>query len=265
MAWLGKVQAIIIERPGQIKTTQMPQITPEFLEQCPQENGFRLRGSNMTRIEVFVDAAFAFAVTLLVISFDAIPRTFEEMVIAIKTIPAFVAAVAQLVWIWYTHTKWCQRYGLDDAATVWLSTLLLVVVLIYIYPMRVMLEGLFSWMSGGYLPSSFELQNFEEMRFMFIFMGSGFALLCLTFVLMYRYALGLEGTLRLNFIERLRTVTMLQIWAGCMVLGIAVCVLAISLPLNLVPLSGWALLLIGVWIWIVEYRSDAKARNHREA
>lgn len=32
--------------------------------------GFRLRGLDMTRIETFTDAAFAFALTLLVISID---------------------------------------------------------------------------------------------------------------------------------------------------------------------------------------------------
>lgn len=37
-----------------------------------------MRGLDMTQIEVFVDAAFAFAVTMLVISFDAIPRTLER-------------------------------------------------------------------------------------------------------------------------------------------------------------------------------------------
>ena len=82
------------------------------------EGGFRMRGLEMTRIEVFVDAAFAFAVTMLVISFDAIPTDFDELVDAIKSIPAFVAAVWQLVWIWYTHNKWSRRYGLDDARTV---------------------------------------------------------------------------------------------------------------------------------------------------
>ena len=47
----------------------------------------------------FVDAALAFAVTMLVISFDAIPTDFDERVGAIKGIPAFVMAVVQLVWI----------------------------------------------------------------------------------------------------------------------------------------------------------------------
>ena len=215
-----------------------------------------MRGSEMTRIEVFVDAAFAFAVTMLVISFDAIPRTYPEMVIAIKTIPAFVAAVAQLIWIWQTHSNWSQRYGLNDGKTVWLSAMLLVVVLIYIYPMRIMLQGAFAWMSGGYLPSAFELMNYEELRFMFVFMGSAFTALCLTFVLMYRYALRCSGPLLLNDLERKRTSKVIRIWSGCLIIGLAQVVVALLLPQRWVPFSGLVLMLIAVWIFIVEYRNN---------
>lgn len=79
----------------------MQHLTPQDLVTLPIDRGFRLRGLEMTRIEVFVDAAFAFAVTLLVISFDSIPSIFEEMVLALKGTPAFVVSAAQLIWIWY--------------------------------------------------------------------------------------------------------------------------------------------------------------------
>lgn len=237
----------------------MQAITPEFLERCPERDGFRQRGSEMTRIEVFVDAAFAFAVTLLVISFDAIPQTFPEMVTAIKMIPAFVAAVAQLVWIWYTHTVWCQRYGLDDGPTVWLSALLLTVVLIYIYPMRVLLEGLFMWVSGGFFPSSFELSSLNELRFMFVFMSIAFTALCAVFMAMYGYANRRADELQLNTHERKWTTKIIWEWAGCGVIALACAVLAMLLPERFVPWSGFTYALIGVWIPMVEsrYRSES--------
>ena len=37
------------------------------------------RGREVTRIEAFVDAAFAFAVTLLVISFNALPDSADDL------------------------------------------------------------------------------------------------------------------------------------------------------------------------------------------
>lgn len=41
---------------------------PRDLDALPRLNGFRLRGLAMTRLEAFVDAAFAFAVRMLVIA-----------------------------------------------------------------------------------------------------------------------------------------------------------------------------------------------------
>ena len=232
----------------------MQTITPEFLDSCPQRDGFRQRGSEMTRVEVFVDAAFAFAVTLLVISFDAIPQTFAEMVIAIKMIPAFVTAVAQLVWIWYTHTLWCQRYGLDDGPTVWLSALLLTVVLIYIYPMRVLLEGLFMWISGGFFPSSFELTSLDELRFMFVFLSIVFTAVCGVFMAMYGYAYRRSDELLLNTHERNWTSKIIWEWAGCGGIALACALLAMLLPERLVPWCGFTYALIGVWMPLVESR-----------
>lgn len=72
----------------------MIQLSPDFINACPVEDGFRLRGTEISRTEVFVDTAFAFAVTLLVISFDAIPRNWDEVVLAIKAIPTFAATGA---------------------------------------------------------------------------------------------------------------------------------------------------------------------------
>ena len=47
-------------------------------------DGFRERGANVTRFEAFVDAAFAFAVTLLVISLDGMPASISELMDALK-------------------------------------------------------------------------------------------------------------------------------------------------------------------------------------
>ncbi|MFT6268731.1 MAG: hypothetical protein ACJAVV_001546 [Alphaproteobacteria bacterium] len=141
----------------------MTPLSKEFVDNCSIEGNFRLRGTEMTRIEVFVDAAFAFAVTMLVISFDAIPISFAEFVLAIIGIPAFIMAVIQLVWIWYTHNIWSKRFGLENPIAVVLSTVLLVVMLIYIYPMRIMIQGMFTWFTSGYLPAGFDLGSMDNL------------------------------------------------------------------------------------------------------
>ena len=229
----------------------MTPLKQEFVDSCPIEGGFRMRGLEMTRIEVFVDAAFAFAVTMLVISFDAIPASYAEVVLAIKGIPAFILAVIQLVWIWYTHNKWSRRFGLDTAHTVVLSAALLIVVLIYIYPMRIMAQGFFSWISRGYLHISFNLISLDELAGMFVFLGIGFVALCVVFVLMYRYAASLHKELRLNDYELHETRTFEYMWMGAAGVGVVCIILAMTLPLPLVPFSGFAFALLGVWFSIV--------------
>ena len=232
----------------------MTQLTKDFVDNCPVENGFRMRGLEMTRIEVFVDAAFAFAVTMLVISFDAIPTNYEEVIQAIKGIPAFVLAVVQLVWIWYAHNKWSRRYGLDTALTVTLSSALLIVVLIYIYPMRIMAQGFFAWISRDYFYINFQSITLQQLSDMFVFLGAGFVALCLVYTLMYRYAGSLKKELLLDEFEVYETKTLEYIWLGASVVGMVCITLALTLPLALVPYSGFAFALLGIWFPLLRTR-----------
>lgn len=47
--------------------------------------GFRQRGQETTRLEAFVDAAFAFALTLVVISVGDLPKNSEDLIEALKS------------------------------------------------------------------------------------------------------------------------------------------------------------------------------------
>lgn len=225
----------------------MTPLKKEYVDSCPVEGGFHMRGVEMTRIEVFVDAAFAFAVTMLVISFDSIPTNFPEMVLAIKAIPAFVAAVVQLVWIWHTHNIWSKRFGLDTTYTVVLSTALLIVMLIYVYPMRIMAQGMFSWLSNGYLQSGFVIASFDELTKLFVFLGIGFIAVSIVFVLMYRYASNMKDQLGLTPGELHTSQTVTYMWMGAAMIGLLSIVLALTLPPAYVPFSGFAYSLLGIW------------------
>jgi hypothetical protein len=182
-----------------------------------------------------------------VISFDSIPRSYEEVMLAIKSIPAFIIAVAQLVWIWHTHNMWSRRFGLDTTYTVFISTTLLIVVLIYIYPMRIMAGGMFAWLTNDYLPSNFELITLDQLRDMFIFLGIGFIALCLVFVVMYRYAAQLKVELLLNEYELFESRTLAVKWSGAACIGLLSVILAMTFPKQLVPYSSFAFMLLGVW------------------
>ncbi len=82
------------------------QWTETELDSLTVESQFRLRGLEVTRLDTFIDAAFAFVLTLLVISFDEIPSNYAEMMAAVKRIPAFVASFALLMMFWLPHRRW---------------------------------------------------------------------------------------------------------------------------------------------------------------
>ncbi|MEO8010891.1 MAG: TMEM175 family protein [Dokdonella sp.] len=134
-------------------------------------DGFRLRDQAPNRIEAFVDAAFAFAVTLLVISVDAIPESRTQLVDALKGIPAFAVCFMMVAWFWYGHASHTRRYGLDDLPSILLSLVLVFLVLVFVYPLKAMYASFFEFVSGGWLGSAFTIESASDVRFVFIVFG----------------------------------------------------------------------------------------------
>lgn len=161
-------------------------------------DGFIHRGGQVTRLEAFVDAAFAFAVTLLVISIDAIPDSIPGLVEALKGVPAFAASFAMVALFWAAHARWSKRYGLDDAASNVMSLAMVFLVLVYVYPLKLMFGSFFGFISGGWLPYQMQVASYADISFMFQVYGVAFASLSLCLVGLYlrawrrRDALGLE-------------------------------------------------------------------------
>jgi uncharacterized membrane protein len=71
-------------------------MSPEALDDA----GFRIRGVQATRVDAFVDAAFAFAVTLLVVSIGRVPTTVAELQLALRGVPAFAASFFVIARLW---------------------------------------------------------------------------------------------------------------------------------------------------------------------
>ena len=94
-----------------------------------------MRKHEITRLEAFSDAVFGFAATLLVVALE-VPATFPELVSNLRGFFAFGLSFAMLVLIWAAHNGFFRRYGMDDAGTVVLNSILLFVVLFYVYPLK---------------------------------------------------------------------------------------------------------------------------------
>ena len=109
---------------------------PPNLDQLPRLDGFRLRGIEMTRLETFIDAAFAFAISMLVIAAQQIPDNIQALLAAFKNVPTFVCSIAVLGIFWRGHWLWSRRYGLEDGRSILISWAMIVTILIFIYPLK---------------------------------------------------------------------------------------------------------------------------------
>jgi Endosomal/lysosomal potassium channel TMEM175 len=128
------------ERHGDIASA-----LPVELDALPRLRGFRLRGMEMTRLETFIDAAFAFAISMLVIAANQVPDNIEQLLGAFRHVPAFVV----LGIFWRGHWTWSRRYGLEDGISIFISWAMLVTILIYIYPLKAIFGSMWFLLSDG--------------------------------------------------------------------------------------------------------------------
>ena len=204
------------------------------------EKNFHWRGGEITRLEGFADAVFAFAVTLLVVSLE-VPKSFPELMEVMRGFLPFAVCFALLVLAWFNHCRFFRRYGLQDSWSTFLNCVLLFFVLFYVYP----LKFLFFTMFGGV--NKIEAQ---DARILFVIYGGGYAAVFLTFALLYWHAWRKRDELALNEIERLRTRRSLTDHLGMVLIGSCSVLLALILPARLVSLAGWFYFSIGIYFTV---------------
>jgi uncharacterized membrane protein len=211
--------------------------------------GFRSRGLQMTRIETFTDAAFAFALTLLVISLDPL-RSFSDLGRAMMDIPAFLLSATLLMMFWWGHHKWSRRYGLDDWTSFVLSCALVFTVLVYVYPLRFMFGLMFAWigqLTGLQLGSgSLTVSGPQDIIRLFAIYGVGFMAMSTTLLLLNVHAWRLRASLQLDAIEREITRTEIGVWLIMLSTGACSTAVALLLPPTMAGAPGWVYALLGV-------------------
>ena len=177
------------------------------------EDGFRNRGREVTRIEAFLDAAFAFAITLMVISIDEIPKTGAELVAALKSIPAFAASFYIIAIFWRGHADWSRRFGLDDRRSRAISLLLVFLVLVFVYPLRMVFSAFFHWISDGWFPANLQLGTVGDIQLMFAVFALAFGSMGTAMYALYARAWRLREPIGLDAREQLITRASMQQWA----------------------------------------------------
>src|ERR1700704_4206441 len=153
---------------------EIASMVPADLEALPLWSGFRLRGMQMTRLETFIDAAFAFAISMLVIAPQQIPDNIDALLGAFRNVPAFVTSIIVLGIFWRGHWLWSRRYGLEDGISIFISWAMLVTILIYIYPLKAIFSAMWFLLSGGRVGHMLGPHSEIEERALFAVFALGF-------------------------------------------------------------------------------------------
>lgn len=215
-------------------------------------SGFRLRGEQVTRLETFVDAAVAFSLTLLVIFTNDLPTTAAELREALKKVPTFVACFAVLMMFWAAHNRWSRRTGLEDAASTLLSLAFVLVVMVYVYPLRMVTSSFLSLVTAGWLPNELGFAAggaLRDLQTTFVVYNLGFGLLAAVLWRLNAHALRRADALALDANER----HVLDTEAGShrilALLALASLLLAVALYAADPPLRGAMRWLGGLPMW----------------
>ena len=193
------------------------------------------RHHEVTRLEGFSDAVFGFALTLLVVSLE-VPSNFEALKAQMQGFLGFALMFAMVCWIWYEHNWFFRHTGLQDAWTAFLNSVLLFVVLFYVYPLKFLTASLLNAWFGLGGSDAPQLANGNELLMLY---SAGVVMIFGTFLLLYRHARSLSGSLSpadavdMRFVARAHTISAL--------LGLtSVSIAAIGYVAAWEPLSGIA-------------------------
>ncbi len=220
------------------------QWTQSELDSLPIEKGFRMRGLETTRLDTLIDAAFAFVLSMLVISQGKMPSNFEELLIGIKSIPALAMSFWVLMLFWLSHRQWSRRFAIESKASILLSTSLVFALLVYVFPLRILFELMFHGISDGFFPRSFIINTEYEVRGFFTFYAVGYLVMSLLTMSLQYSALRRSKQLALSRYEYLVTRFICLRWLLSILISVISIAISILAPLYLVPLAGYIFFLI---------------------
>ncbi len=230
--------------------SHQPHLHSHWTDRIPglrPEKHFHWRGREVSRLEGFADAVFAFAVTLLIVALE-VPRTFNGLMEALRGFPAFMACFAMLMLFWNAHYRFFRRYGLEDRFTRFLSLAILLLVLFSVYPLKFLFGAMLSF-GSEHAP---HIETWAQLQVIYLVYGLGLAGIWALYAVLYGHALRLRHELQLTAAEVLQTREPMMGF----IINIAVCLLSITvsrlvvsagLPGMVYFLLGPALTLNGFW------------------
>ena len=203
----------------------------------------------VSRIEGFSDAVFAFAVTLLVVSLE-VPRSFDDLLGLMRGLPAFAVTFAMLFQVWWRHYRFFRAYDLEDAHVITLTGILLFVVLVYVYPLKFLWS--FVFMQFVDAPRAAAMMPRDAVWILFTIYGTGVAAVFTLLACLYGHAYARRRALDLTPLETVDTRMEIYRNVGIAAIGaasFAIALLARAFAPGLVGFAGFVYFLIGASEW----------------
>ena len=209
-----------------------------------------VREVETTRLDAFVDAAFAFAVTLLIIAGAEPLNDMSDLVRALGRAPAFAAGFSLVVMFWLGHRGYGRIAPMRDGWSAMLSLAIVFTILIYVFPLRLLTEAGAHYFSGGRLPGRGLIDSFAELRAAYTIYGAGFAFLCWLYFLLYGHALKRPAAVGMAADDLDEAEESRAIWGLIALVGLLSAALAWIIPLRHAPwIPGFAYWLIPFGIY----------------
>jgi uncharacterized membrane protein len=197
-----------------------------------REQHFRWRGNEVSRVEGFTDAVFAFAVTLLVVALE-VPHTYDGLLDVVRGFPAFVICFTLLMMFWNAHYSYHRRYGIEGAFSRVMTMAIIVLVLFFVYPLKFLFTMVTVGLFGLDMTNAPHIGSMAEGRVLYVIYGLGFAGVWGLYAALYAHALARRDQLQLDAVEVVITRSTL----AANLIYVGVCLLSIALAL--LTSSGW--------------------------
>ncbi len=142
-----------------------------------------------------------------------------------------------------------------------MSASIVFVLLVYIYPLRLIFEGMISFLSGGRIPWGLEFSSFAQVRGFFAFYAAGFLTMSLLMSALYYSAIQHASTLMLDDYERMETENQLHRWLVAIVFSLLSIFIAMTVPIQFISVSGFIFFVMLVFNVVFEQRHKRKLAN----
>ncbi len=225
-----------------------------------EEKYFRWRGKEVSRTENLSDIVFAMALTLIVAS--SVPSSFTALIALWREAIAIALCFALLLMIWHIHFVFFRRYDLEDSLTIFLNSVLMFLVMVFVYPLKFLFLFLINLFTGNFKSNEDVLQilTIDQAPWVSVIFSLGYAAVFIVFTTMYVHALRQADALELNSAEIELTRTAIFSSLVHIAMAILVIVVALSSPPDEGLRAGMLYMFIGIPLAILAYLGNRKAK-----